>query len=78
MARDTVTVSVIDVRCGDKKDKVFVCHKDKMICISPNAVPAHLAHGDKLGNCFASSSLNPNDLQWNSSFIQTIRTRSIL
>ena len=31
--------------------KVLVCHKGKTISISPNAVAAHLAHGDYLGNC---------------------------
>ena len=31
--------------------KVLVCHKGHTICISQNAIPAHLAHGDYLGNC---------------------------
>jgi hypothetical protein len=35
--------------CGN--NKVFVCHKGTTICISVNAVPAHLAHGDFLGQC---------------------------
>jgi len=57
-ASDEVTVNVIDVRCGKKNNKVLVCHippgnpnNAHTICISPNAVPAHLAHGDYLGNC---------------------------
>lgn len=37
--------------CGDNYDKVLVCHKGNTICISPNAVPAHLMHGDYLGEC---------------------------
>ena len=54
--------TVIDIRCGD--GKVNVCHKKKgehgngtigdnahTLCISVNAVPAHLAHGDCLGAC---------------------------
>ena len=53
----TVTVSVIDARCGD--DKVAVCHKPGSagsggangICVSPNAVPAMLRQGDSLGSC---------------------------
>ena len=55
---DNVRVCVIDVRCGKKLDKVEICHIDEdypeemhTICISQNAVPAHLAHGDILGDC---------------------------
>ena len=43
-------VNVIDIRDGSK-DKVFICHNGHTQSISVNAVPAHLAHGDKLGNC---------------------------
>lgn len=56
-ASDDVTVHVIDVRCGPKNDKVAVCRKvgkkGKPVnnCISPNAVPAHLAQGGTLGTC---------------------------
>ena len=50
----SVTITVIDVRCGNKNDKVTVCHNGKENCISPNAVPAHLAHGDVLGPCAVS------------------------
>ena len=36
--------------CGE--GKVYVCHKGKnTLCVSENAVPAHLAHGDYLGTC---------------------------
>jgi hypothetical protein len=53
---DTVTVHVMDVRCGNNNDKVMVCHKVNgsakgVLCISPSAVPSHLAHGDVLGSC---------------------------
>lgn len=55
---DEVTVVVNDVRCGKKGDKVLVCHippgnpeNAHTICISENAVPAHLEHGDYLGEC---------------------------
>jgi hypothetical protein len=37
---------------------VLVCHKGKTLCISPNAVDAHLRHGDQLGSCHASDDLN--------------------
>jgi hypothetical protein len=45
------TVNVIDVRCGNNNDKVMLCHNGNTICVSPNAVPAHLAHPDCLGSC---------------------------
>ncbi len=51
IARDTVKVTVIDVRCGQKNDKVLVCHKGIIICIDEHAVPAHLEHGDILDSC---------------------------
>jgi hypothetical protein len=52
------TVEVIDVRCGNKNDKVLVCHKTGsasnpkvQICIAPAAVATHLANGSTLGSC---------------------------
>ena len=52
-ATSAVTVRVRDVRCGNKNDKVMVCHNgNNAICISPNAVPTHISnHGDCLGDC---------------------------
>jgi HYR domain/Secretion system C-terminal sorting domain len=47
----SVTVQVVDVRCGSKNEKVQICHNGSVLCVSPNAVAAHLAHGDKLGTC---------------------------
>ena len=35
--------------------KVYVCHNGHTICISENAVAAHLAHGDYIGPCGNSS-----------------------
>ena len=32
-------------------EKVTICHKDKTISVSANAVDNHLAHGDSLGPC---------------------------
>lgn len=50
-------VNVVDVRCGNKNDKVLVCHKTSsgyvQICIAPSAVATHLANGSYLGNCAA-------------------------
>ncbi|WP_048921658.1 family 10 glycosylhydrolase [Rufibacter radiotolerans] len=53
-----ITLQVIDVRCGNKGDKVLVCHAtgsarnpSNPLCIAPSAVPAHLKNGGSLGNC---------------------------
>ena len=55
---DDVVVEVMDVRCGKKNKKVLICHvppgnpgNAHTICVSANAVPDHLAHGDYLGEC---------------------------
>jgi hypothetical protein len=48
---DSVLVNVIDIRCGDRNEKILVCHRGNTICISPNAVQSHLRHGDHLGDC---------------------------
>jgi hypothetical protein len=55
-ASDTVLITVKDIRCGN--NKVKVCHKDiknrkQTLCIPTTEVPAHLAHGDALGDCVA-------------------------
>jgi len=53
-AMATVTVPVIDARCGD--DKVAVCHKPEQgsagtICVAPSAVQAFIRKGETLGSC---------------------------
>lgn len=45
------TVTVIDARCGNKNDKVNLCHNGNQICVAQSAVAAHMAHGDSYGNC---------------------------
>ena len=55
-ATASVTIQVIDIRCGNYLDKVTICHyassQANTLCIAPSAVPAHLAlHGDHLGPC---------------------------
>jgi Ni,Fe-hydrogenase III small subunit len=54
----TVTITVMDVRCGPKNDKVSMCEvppgnpsNAHAICVSANAVPAQLANGAYLGAC---------------------------
>jgi len=51
---DDVTISVNDVRCGSKMDKVRICHNDEEICVAKESVEAHLKHGDALGSCRSS------------------------
>lgn len=51
---DQVTVTVEDVRCGNNLDKVSILHRlgnggFVQICVSLNALPTHLAHGDVFG-----------------------------
>ena len=45
------TITVVDIRAGNKLDKVIICHKQNTMVVDPNSVPAHLAHGDMLGAC---------------------------
>ncbi|NDK56975.1 T9SS-dependent M36 family metallopeptidase [Pontibacter fetidus] len=49
----TITIRVMDVRCGDKKkkDKVMVCHNGVSLCINTVDVQSHLNHGCRLGDC---------------------------
>ena len=38
--------------CNDEKTKVSICHKGKnTLCVSINALQAHLDHGDSIGSC---------------------------
>ena len=56
-ASASITITVIDVRSGNKGDKVLVCHKANnkwiQISVSGNAVATHLANGGYLGACNA-------------------------
>jgi hypothetical protein len=50
-ASDEVVVTVEDVRCGNNLDKISILHLKgngsyARICVSPNSIEAHLAHGD--------------------------------
>ena len=37
--------------CGNNNNKVFICHNGNTICVSINAIQAHINHGDSLGQC---------------------------
>ena len=47
------TVTVKDPFCdrSPNNEKVYVCHNGNTVCVSVNALKAHLDHGDKLGEC---------------------------
>jgi rhamnogalacturonan endolyase len=47
----SIDINVMNVQCGNSGNKVMVCHNGNELCISANAVQAHLNHGDKLGSC---------------------------
>jgi hypothetical protein len=44
-------INVIDIRGGNKLDKVVICHNGNSITIDGASVKAHLNHGDMLGSC---------------------------
>jgi uncharacterized delta-60 repeat protein len=53
----TIKYSQAVMACGEKGDKILICHKGKTtLCISSSAVANHLAHGDQLGACAVSAS----------------------
>ena len=47
----SVTLTVRNVRCGNKNDKVLVCHNGSALCINRSDAADHLGHGDRLGAC---------------------------
>lgn len=58
----SITILVVDVRCGSNPDKVLVCHQCQNIhtvCIDASAVQTHLNHGDYLGDCIHSPKTLP-------------------
>jgi hypothetical protein len=59
-------IVTMDIRCGNKNDKVTVCHippgnsgNPQTICIAPSAVATHIAHGCYLGACTGASKTAP-------------------
>jgi uncharacterized delta-60 repeat protein len=74
----TVTVIVTDVRCGNKNEKVIVCHippgkpsNPQTICIAPEAVAAHLAKGSTLGTCGVPTTARGSETVTSSSAVVT-------
>ena len=53
-ATDCATIFAEDVRCfagNSQNQKIKVCHNGNSICVSTDAVAAHIAHGDYVGAC---------------------------
>ncbi len=50
---DSVKICAQNVVCSSNPNskKIEVCHNKSTLCVSENAVAAHLAHGDYLGTC---------------------------
>lgn len=54
-----ITIYVMDIRGGNKNDKVVICHNGNSLTISAGDVQNHLNHGDRLGAC-----TNPPNNKW--------------
>jgi len=63
----SITINVLDVRCGNKNDKVQICHNNNVICVAQSAVQAHLNHGDKLGSCNSTAKMAAKEVPTTSS-----------
>nr|WP_294906721.1 LamG-like jellyroll fold domain-containing protein [uncultured Lacibacter sp.] len=50
-ANTSVTLTVIDARCGNKMDKVLLCKDGKSKCINSISVPDQMKNGYVLGGC---------------------------
>jgi len=69
----SIDINVMNVQCGNSGNKVMICHNGQEICVSSNAVQAHLNHGDKLGSCnntpassiFENVTIFPNPVETN-------------
>ncbi|MBI4930285.1 MAG: T9SS type A sorting domain-containing protein [Bacteroidetes bacterium] len=83
-SNDNVTVFVqqpqdcSNFKCGNKNEKVVICHippgnpgNPQTLCISPNALSAHLAHGDYCGPCI-NYRITSSDIQEESTPINLI------
>ena len=51
VATASIVIKTQHVACGNRNNKVTVCHNGQAICVAASAVNSHLCHGDKLGTC---------------------------
>lgn len=56
----SITIKVVDVRCGNKNKNRMVCHNGSSLCVPYDDVQDHLNHGDYLGTCNASATRSAN------------------
>jgi hypothetical protein len=56
----------------DKAKKVFICHNGKTICVSVNALKAHLANGGKLGQCTDDNNAKEKNRNYDNNFVNAI------
>ncbi len=47
----SITINVVDVRCGPNLDQVVLCYNNQEICVPKSMVIGYLRLGAKLGNC---------------------------
>ncbi|MFV5688041.1 T9SS type A sorting domain-containing protein [Flavobacterium sp. ZT3R25] len=59
----SMVINVIDISCGNKNDKVMICHNGVAICVASSAVQAHLNHGCKLGSCTTTAKTTTTSLK---------------
>jgi hypothetical protein len=62
----SISIKVIDVRCGNNNDKVLLCHSainsKYDFCVKSADVQSHLNHGDKLGTCTTTASISTSSI----------------
>ena len=78
-ATDEVNVCVVNVVCfagRSNQGKIEICHNGNSICVSPDAVAAHLTHGCTLGSCSEINSCNASARNEKSTFLD--ETSSII
>ncbi|WP_276500175.1 LamG-like jellyroll fold domain-containing protein [Terrimonas pollutisoli] len=56
----SITIKVVDVRCGNKNKNRMICHSGNSLCVPYEDVQDHLNHGDYLGTCNATPSRSAN------------------
>lgn len=56
-------INVIDVRGGNKNDKVKICHNSNTLTVDGSSIAAHLAHGDMLGACGSASIITKSSIE---------------
>jgi hypothetical protein len=59
MGHIIIVVALVLGVLGAPPAKVELCHKDQPITVAAPAVAAHLAHGDRLGDCSPEGGIGP-------------------